>query len=263
MAVFSRRDVREVLAFVDGAHSAGGPEPFAEAVVDGLSRLVPGEIVGYQEREVVSHRSLLGREVPYVDAGPVVDEAVSAFCAQYPLSMLRHRSETRALLLSDFASTRELHRLDYYEFALRPFGIEHQIRLWLGGPPGVARYLYVSRRGAEHDFTERDRDLLELLRPSLVTLRARFDEPAGPGAADGDRLTDREAEILGWVARGKTNREIAVLLVLSPHTVRKHLETTYGKLRVHTRTAAVARLTAIRPPGLPAAPRGRGSSRPR
>jgi len=242
MAVFSRRDVRDALAVVDGAYSAGGAEPFAESVVDALARLVPGEIVGYDERDVVSHRRLMGRELPYVGAGPAVLEAVSTFCAEYPLGMCKHRSESRALKISDFASSRELHRLDYYNFGLRPLGIEHQIRLWLGGPPGVARYLYVSRHAAHRDFTERDRDLLELVRPSLSALRGRFDVQLGAGETNDDGLTDRETEILGWVACGKTNKEIAVLLVLSPHTVRKHLESTYEKLRVHTRTAAVARV---------------------
>jgi DNA-binding CsgD family transcriptional regulator len=54
-------------------------------------------------------------------------------------------------------------------------------------------------------------------------------------------LTAREREILGWVARGKTNPEIARVLWISPGTVRKHLENVYDKLGVHTRTAAAAR----------------------
>jgi DNA-binding CsgD family transcriptional regulator len=53
-------------------------------------------------------------------------------------------------------------------------------------------------------------------------------------------LTEREEEILRWVARGKTNREIASLLFVSPHTVRKHLEHAYAKLGVHSRAAAIA-----------------------
>jgi DNA-binding CsgD family transcriptional regulator len=53
-------------------------------------------------------------------------------------------------------------------------------------------------------------------------------------------LTTREQEVLSWVARGKTNAEIAELLWLAPSTVRKHLENVYAKLGVGTRTAAVA-----------------------
>jgi DNA-binding CsgD family transcriptional regulator len=58
-------------------------------------------------------------------------------------------------------------------------------------------------------------------------------------------LTAREQEVLAWVARGKTNAEIARLLWLSPATVRKHLENVYAKLGVSTRTAAVARFLGL------------------
>jgi DNA-binding CsgD family transcriptional regulator len=58
-------------------------------------------------------------------------------------------------------------------------------------------------------------------------------------------LTAREREVLAWVARGKTNPEIARLLWLAPSTVRKHLENVYAKLGVSTRTAAVARFLGL------------------
>jgi DNA-binding CsgD family transcriptional regulator len=50
--------------------------------------------------------------------------------------------------------------------------------------------------------------------------------------------------VLAWVARGKTNREIAETLWITPATVRKHLENIYAKLGVRTRTAAATRLLA-------------------
>ena len=58
-------------------------------------------------------------------------------------------------------------------------------------------------------------------------------------------LTAREREVLSWVARGKTNAEIAQMLWLAPSTVRKHLENVYAKLGVSTRTAAVARFFGL------------------
>jgi len=54
------------------------------------------------------------------------------------------------------------------------------------------------------------------------------------------RLTDRESEVLLWVARGKTNRDIGEILGMSPRTVNKHLEHIFEKLGVETRTAAAA-----------------------
>lgn len=53
-------------------------------------------------------------------------------------------------------------------------------------------------------------------------------------------LTEREAEVLFWLLRGKTNREIAQILSMSPRTVNKHLEPIYRKLGVENRTTAVA-----------------------
>jgi len=52
------------------------------------------------------------------------------------------------------------------------------------------------------------------------------------------RLTAREAEVLVWVARGKTNRDIGDILGMSPRTVTKHMEHILPKLGVETRTAA-------------------------
>ncbi len=61
------------------------------------------------------------------------------------------------------------------------------------------------------------------------------------GAALPEPLTDREQEILGLIAAGLTNREIAGQLVISPETVKKHASSIYGKLHVSNRTQATAR----------------------
>ncbi len=53
-------------------------------------------------------------------------------------------------------------------------------------------------------------------------------------------LTPRETEVLSWVAKGKTNRDIGEILGMSPRTVNKHLEHIYVKLGVETRSAAAA-----------------------
>lgn len=65
------------------------------------------------------------------------------------------------------------------------------------------------------------------------------------GEAQGSRLasaalTPRETEVLSWIAKGKTNRDVAEILGMSPRTVNKHLEHVYEKLGVETRAAAAA-----------------------
>lgn len=53
-------------------------------------------------------------------------------------------------------------------------------------------------------------------------------------------LTRRQAEVLLWISRGKTNRDIAEILEMKPRTVNKHLEHIFPKLGVETRAAAAA-----------------------
>ncbi len=53
-------------------------------------------------------------------------------------------------------------------------------------------------------------------------------------------ITYREAEVILWLAHGKTNREIAEILKMSPRTVSKHLEQMYPKIGVDNRTAAAS-----------------------
>ena len=52
-------------------------------------------------------------------------------------------------------------------------------------------------------------------------------------------LSPREIELLSWVAQGKSNKDIGIILSISWHTVTKHLEHIYTKLGVRSRTAAV------------------------
>jgi DNA-binding NarL/FixJ family response regulator len=74
--------------------------------------------------------------------------------------------------------------------------------------------------------------LLRLAKDAGSLLPAEFTSELG--------LTTREAEVLSWLSKGKTNRDIAQILGLSPRTVDKHLEQIYAKLGVENRTAAAA-----------------------
>ncbi|SMP64517.1 response regulator [Noviherbaspirillum suwonense] len=60
------------------------------------------------------------------------------------------------------------------------------------------------------------------------------------------QLTPRELDVLAWIARGKTNRDIAEILGMSPRTVNKHLEHIFVKLGVETRAAAAALVASLR-----------------
>ena len=78
--------------------------------------------------------------------------------------------------------------------------------------------------------------LLRLAKDTSADLPAEFSSELG--------LTTREGEVLSWLSKGKTNRDIAQILGLSPRTVDKHLEQIYAKLGVENRTAAAAIATS-------------------
>ena len=128
-----------------------------------------------------------------------------------PPSQLEYASPPARRLLREF-------------FPTRSDGLPGELVSWLDG---AAEPLVVAR-GDRVLRIERSGDAL-LLEASLADVR----------------LTRREQEVLGWVARGKTNAQVAEVLWLSPGTVRKHLENAYAKLGVRTRTAAVARFLAL------------------
>src|ERR1700687_4607515 len=74
--------------------------------------------------------------------------------------------------------------------------------------------------------------LLRLAKDTSGDMPAEFSSELG--------LTTREGEVLSWLSKGKTNRDIAQILGLSQRTVDKHLEQIYAKLGVENRTAAAA-----------------------
>jgi len=92
-------------------------------------------------------------------------------------------------------------------------------------PGNELRLQYMGKLGA-NEF------LLRLAKDSGAEAPAEFSSELG--------LTTREGEVLSWLSKGKTNRDIAQILGLSPRTVDKHLEQIYSKLGVENRTAAAA-----------------------
>jgi len=245
MTMLSERDVRSALDLVYDAASMAGPDPFPRELLERLARLIPADsIVGY-------HEAIIGRpcravesvEIPEEGIPADVQEAGGRFLDQDPLRHGPRRREVRALKLSDFLTRRERLKLEFHWYVWKPLGIDDSLRMWLPAPAGRARVIYLER--GKRDFTERDRSMLELLRPSFIRIQVACARGQSRDAA-ASALTRREREIIGWIARGKTSREIAAILVVSPYTVRKHVEHILEKLDVSTRSAAVAR--AIRLP---------------
>jgi two-component system, response regulator PdtaR len=77
-------------------------------------------------------------------------------------------------------------------------------------------------------------DRVRFLETVTGAVRSRIDRPLL------EKLTSREREVLELIFRGKTNKEIAESLVITPNTVKRHLKAIFEKLDIHTRSAAAA-----------------------
>jgi DNA-binding CsgD family transcriptional regulator len=234
MARLSESDYRQVLDVLYEAAAVEGPIPFPDPVLKALRQLVPCDVVSYHER--------LGGRATVVFAGeprgpmtPEIRDATRRTWNKCPLTPVAN-----ARKYSDVLTPRAFHRLELYQECARPLGVEDMFRLWLDPRGEAGARLEFDR--AQRDFSERDRAVLDELRPHLEQFRRRANRRCAHRRMSrvAARLTAREREVVELVAEGMTNAEVARVLWLAPGTVRKHLENAYEKLEVHTRTAAVA-----------------------
>jgi DNA-binding CsgD family transcriptional regulator len=262
MELLSDRDVQSMLAFLHEASDVNGPEVFTEPVVDAFRQLIPFD-AGGAGNTFSGMSPTAQRETLTVLAFSEVDsewcagiaepwtEEVDAICRAYverqeavpPIP----RFMNRAVRQLDVVGRAEWQRRELWHFIDRPRGIEDRLWLWLAvpGDPVLRRILVCTRR--LDGFRDRDLRVLELLTPHIIRLYARAamrrEVPRGL-----EMLTPREREVIALVAAGRTNRETARYLWISPHTVRAHLENIFEKLEVTSRAAAVARVLGDLPP---------------
>lgn len=235
------------------------PQAFAEV----LARLVPGESHG-----VVVHDRAAGRRFWHLRPAEAGHEAlVPVFFENFhEFAPAEYRLQTgsgEALALSDFVDRAALERLAIHGEYYRPLGVEDDLSINVRRGQVVTCAAVLRRR---RGFGAEERELMNALRPhfkqawanaqSFATLAAASTQVATPlrewtpeALEVRFGLTPREAEVLIWVAQGKTNPEVAGILGIRPYTVRTHLEKVFAKLGVETRHAAG--LCAIEVLGMP------------
>ena len=208
--------------------SADTPQAYADRVVDGLWDLIPNDEATFNDIDVSACRFVLVRTRSVLPPFPGDDSDVYDPNGDYPYCRGLRPGEPGVVRMSDVNSRAELDRSPFYQEMLRPYGCRFVVKVAFSSPPSIVRAVLLAR--GEHDFTEGECDLLRLLAPHL--------EDAYRRARMAAMVTPRELEVLTLVAEGLTNREVAGRLDISPGTVRSHLEHSYSKLGVGTRTAA-------------------------
>jgi DNA-binding CsgD family transcriptional regulator len=160
---------------------------------------------------------------------------------------LRH-GYAGALTLADFIPMPKLRKMPLFRELLEPNGVAHLLGIVTPGPRGITTMTY-ARGPRDRAFSMRDRALFQLLAPHLAQARLAVERRTGVRVSQHRPVTDygltaRELELGRWLAKGKTNAEIASILRIQVRTVEKHLERVYEKLGVENRTTAALLLAS-------------------
>lgn len=234
-----------------------------------ILKAIPSDLINYSEINPLKQEYIRFIEMPskYISLKdiPIFEEYMHehpTISLLYPDQMLRHplkdsikgrgqpdyvlSPECQAVKLSDFLTNNQFRRLGLYNEFFRKYDIKYQMVMPISHHPSTITGIVLNRSGK--DFSERDRLMMNLLAPHIVqayknaeavsavqlNVRASTEDRAGGT----DSLTLRESELLHWLAQGKDNAEIAVILNIAVDTVKKHLTRIYQKLGVENRTAA-------------------------
>lgn len=254
MERLGQRDLEASLSYLRGLYAMGDPARFKRHVLETIPDLIPSELTTYNELDLRTLENAWEWNPTPPDFAELT-EVFSLHMDENPcVAYYRRTGDGRATRISDFLTLRKLRELGYYSEYLSRVGLEYRMSIVIPKPPHSVIALALGRSGK--DFSERDRLLLDLLRPHLLqahdnaaTLaRIRLEsarpnpaEPFSPESFEHLGLTRREAEIVARIARGQTNRQIAASLYVSPLTVKTHLQRVYRKLGVESRTEALSR----------------------
>jgi DNA-binding CsgD family transcriptional regulator len=242
--------MKGLLGLIAEAESAGPVESYHAELLLAVAAAFPCEVAVFNEFQLVPRAAEIRCQAaiggptvtcsgspPLEPAGAIAPALLAAFVRnmpEHPLIRLHAAGDTSVHRLSDVTSLRGFRRIALYGEFFGPAAIGHQLTIPLAGPPGPLVGIWINR--SRRDFSEDELLLAELLRPHLQAA-----ELAVRRAAVRSALTDREREVLDLVAAGATNAAVAEALVVSPGTVKKHLDNIYAKLKVSSRTAAVGR----------------------
>ena len=236
-------DMRRVIEFLSYAAELEVDHPFDRSLLLLMRELIPSVSTGYGEMDR-KRRTVHDVRISTEIVGNPDPDRYFDLVQQCPTLAYRDRtSDPSAMRITDLIPAREWRELELYRERFWPYRLDQTMEIGLPAAPGRDRLVFLWRGYGDRDFSDRDRDVLDVIRPHLVRrqeladLRARIG--ASPAAVG---LTPREREILGLVAQGKTNAEVATYLWVAPSTVKKHLENVYEKLGVSGRAAAVAYL---------------------
>jgi DNA-binding CsgD family transcriptional regulator len=240
-----------ILGVLREASEAESVRPFPEEVAGALRRALGCDAVAY--REWTQRDGMLESSVDAEDRASrvLVWHLYPSFRIEDPLPGCHNRPDVpnpppdpavvgRPLAFQDCISERRFRQTGLYHEVCRPFAVRDVLKLYLPCErERAASFVFDTSRAR---FTEQDKEVLRRLLPFLIQVRrnARLRAALVTASNKLALLTPRETVVLGRVAQGDTNRQIANALFVAPTTVRRHLEHIFEKLEVRNRAAATA-----------------------
>ncbi len=243
LAILRSEEVGKFSGAIERIHAASDAEEFSRTIFPIVEELIPAAFITSDEYHLATGES---KHACTQVGPPGWAERLSELVEKEHPGYFAIRDGLREpLRISDLISQRELRRLALYHEVFRPLQGGHQIVLPLIVPGYVAGFT-INR---DRPFTEEEMCLARLLGPHLALAHLHAQKSADlrqhfPHAMPG--LTLREREVLQWIAEGKRDAEIAIILGIARRTVSKHVEHILAKIGCETRTAAIAQHAADR-----------------
>lgn len=159
-------DIRTILEFLRGLYTMRGLDAFSVHVIRTLPSVVASDTTTYNEVNLRQGRSHSIAE-PTGSLSPALLEIFQRYLSEHPLIIHYARtSDGSARKISDFLTREEFRRRALYNEFFRVAGLECQMAFTSGGPPRLLVGIALNR--GRRDFTERDRAILDLLRPHVL-----------------------------------------------------------------------------------------------
>lgn len=248
-------DYRGILRAIAMVHAETDVARLPYAMMSAVEMLVPCIHIAYNELNPAEQKAvsffntlqpdgIVHRYLPVFERH-MVDHPVLAYYMSE-----RNKVSPPVRKIGDFLTQSTYRETPLYRECYRHLDTEHQIILPLS-IEGITIGIAINRD--RHEFSERDRATLELLRPHFVLawqrnnarkrMAALFDVEQEDFACESLRrlgMTPQQARVLFWTIQGKTSPEIAMLLASKPRTIHKHVEHIFRKLGVNNRAAAIS-----------------------
>ena len=159
-------DLQALIGALNRLYQADGLDAFPQRVVDVLRELVPGTAHGYHEVDLARRTSILTMEPDGLHNGNAAS-LLDRYVEQHPIiSHLKATQDGSAHAISDFVTRTAFQRSGIYGELYGPIDAEDQIAITIGRPPLI---LGIAVNRDRWRFTDRDRIIMNLLRPHLVT----------------------------------------------------------------------------------------------